>query len=37
MTVHAFEEMAEDELDVFDLEEAILDGRIVRTHKRDLR
>lgn len=29
--------MAEDDLDVFDLEEAILNGRIVRTHKRDPR
>ena len=37
MTVHAFEEMAEDDLDVFDIEEAILNGRIVRTNKRDPR
>ena len=37
MTVHAMEEMAEDDLDVFDIEEAILNGRIVRTNKRDAR
>jgi hypothetical protein len=37
LTVHAYEEMAEDDLDVFDIEEAILNGRIVRTHKRDPR
>ena len=37
VTVHAFEEMAEDDLDVFDIEEAILNGRIVRTNKRDPR
>ena len=37
LTVHAFEEMAEDDLDVFDIEEAILNGTIVRTHKRDPR
>ena len=37
MTVHAMEEMAEDDLDVFDIEEAILNGRIVRRNKRDPR
>ena len=37
LTVHAFEEMAEDDLDVFDIEEAILNGKIVRTNKRDSR
>ncbi len=29
--------MAEDDLDVFDIEEVILNGRIVRTNKRDPR
>jgi Domain of unknown function (DUF4258) len=37
LTVHAFEEMAEDDLDVFDIEEAVLNVRIVRTYKRDPR
>jgi len=37
LTVHAYEEMAEDDLDVFDIEEAILNGRIARTQKRDPR
>jgi len=37
VTVHAFEEMAEDDLDIFDIEEAIRNGRIVRTNKRDPR
>ena len=34
MTVHAAEEMAEDGLDILDIEEAILNGRIVRRHKK---
>jgi hypothetical protein len=37
MTIHAVEEMAEDDLDIFDIEEAILNGRVVRRSKRDLR
>ena len=37
MTVHAIEEMAEDDLDIFDIEEAILNGKIVRRDKLDLR
>ena len=30
MTVHATEEMAEDDLDILDIEEAVLNGKIVR-------
>jgi hypothetical protein len=30
MTVHANEEMAEDDLDILDIEEAVLNGRVVR-------
>lgn len=37
MTVHAMEEMAEDDLDIFDVEAAILNGQIVRRHKKDPR
>ena len=37
MTVHAMEEMAEDDLDIFDIEEALLSGRIIRTSKQDPR
>lgn len=37
MTVHAMEEMAEDDLDILDVEEAILNGQIVRRHKKDPR
>jgi hypothetical protein len=37
MTVHAVEEMAEDDLDVFDIEEAVLNGKVVRQNKRDPR
>jgi len=37
MTVHAVEEMAEDDLDILDIEEAILNGEILRSTKRDLR
>ena len=37
MTVHAMEEMAEDDFDVFDIEEAVLNGRVVRTSKDDPR
>jgi hypothetical protein len=37
MTIHAMEEMAEDGLDVFDIEQAVLNGKIVRTSKQDPR
>jgi hypothetical protein len=37
MTVHAMEEMADDDLDIFDVEEAVLNGKIVRRNKHDLR
>lgn len=37
MTVHAMEEMAEDNLDILDIEHAILNGRVARTKKGDLR
>ena len=35
MTVHAMEEMAEDDLDILDIEEAVLNGRVVRKVSRD--
>jgi len=37
MTIHAVEEMAEDDLDIFDIEEAVLNGRVVRRSKKDPR
>jgi len=37
MTVHAAEEMAEDDLDILDIERAILSGQIVRRQKDDPR
>jgi hypothetical protein len=37
VTVHAAEEMAEDDLDILDLEQAVLTGQIVRTEKDDPR
>jgi hypothetical protein len=37
MTVHAMEEMAEDNLDILDIEHAILDGQISRIEKGDQR
>ncbi|MGH8058674.1 MAG: DUF4258 domain-containing protein, partial [Candidatus Entotheonellia bacterium] len=37
MTAHAVEEMAEDGLDVIDLETAILNGRLVKTERNDPR
>jgi hypothetical protein len=37
MTVHAMEEMAEDDLDVLDIEEAVLNGQVVRSNKDDPR
>lgn len=36
MTVHAMEEMAEDDLDIFDIEEAVLNGRVVRSNRREI-
>jgi hypothetical protein len=35
MTIHAMEEMAEDDLDILDIEEAVLNGRVVRIHRED--
>ena len=37
LTVHAIEEMAEDDLDVLDIEQAVLNGQVVRRHIRDPR
>jgi hypothetical protein len=37
MTVHAIEEMAEDNLDILDVEHAILNGRIAKVERDDLR
>jgi len=37
MTVHAMEEMAEDDLDILDIEHAILNGQVARTEKGDPR
>ena len=37
MTAHASEEMAEDSLEVVDIEQAILTGQVVRTEKYDPR
>ena len=37
MTIHAVEEMAEDELDLIDVETAILNGRLIKTEKDDPR
>lgn len=37
MTVHASEEMAEDDLDIVDVETSILNGRLVRSEKDDPR
>ena len=34
MTIHAAEEMAEDDLDILDIEEVILNGQIVHRTKR---
>ena len=33
MTVHAMEEMAEDNLDIVDVEQAVLSGQLVRREK----
>ena len=35
MSVHANEELAEDDLDILDIEEAVLSGRVVRRKSRD--
>lgn len=37
MTVHAMEEMAEDDLDINDVEKAVLSGQLVRREKDDAR
>ncbi len=37
MTAHAMEEMAEDELDILDVEHAIFNGKVVRTEGDDPR
>ena len=37
MTVHAVEEMAEDGLDIDDMEHAVLAGRVVRVERNDPR
>jgi hypothetical protein len=37
MSVHAADEMAEDNLDILDVEQAILSGRVVRRQKDDPR
>jgi hypothetical protein len=37
MSVHAMEEMAEDLLDILDVERVVLTGRIHRLHKDDAR
>ena len=37
MSVHAMEEMAEDNLDIIDIEHAILNGQLDRTEKGDPR
>ena len=37
MTVHSMEEMAEDDLDILDIEQAVLNGQVVRREKDDPR
>lgn len=37
MTVHAAEEMAEDDLDILDVEQALMTGQLMRTEKDDPR
>jgi hypothetical protein len=37
MSVHAADEMAEDNLDILDIEQAILSGQVVRREKHDPR
>ena len=35
MTIHAVEEMAEDDLDLLDIEEAVLNGKVVKRRRGD--
>ena len=37
LNIHAIEEMAEDDLDILDVEHAVLNGQVVRRHKHDPR
>lgn len=37
MTVHAAEEMAEDDLDILDIEQAVMTGRLMHIEKDDAR
>ncbi len=37
LTAHAMEEMAEDKLDILDVEEALFNGQVTRTDKSDPR
>lgn len=37
MSAHAMEEMAEDKLDIVDVEKAVLNGHIIRTERNDPR
>ena len=37
MTAHAMEEMAEDDLDILDVEYSIFNGQVARTEKDELR
>jgi len=37
MSVHAMEEMAEDDLDIIDIEHAVLNGHLDRTERDDSR
>ena len=37
MTAHAMQEMAEDRLDILDIEAAVLNGRVTRIEKEDPR
>ena len=37
MTAHAMEEMAEDDLDIIDVEHAVLSGRVARLERNDPR
>lgn len=37
LTAHATEEMAEDNLDILDIEEAIFNGQVSKAEKKDLR
>ena len=37
LTIHAIDEMAEDDFDLLDVEHAVLNGQVVKMHKRDPR